>query len=431
MPIDTSASSINRATIRLLYLIVLAIALFVPKQPAAITALLALQLLLWLGSRLPLSELWSATRRLRLFFLLIFVAYAFVSTGQGNDRWLEGPYGLAINLSGLSLALIMCLRVLTLVLASAWVQRTVAPGALVEALARLRVPRPVALTVDATLALVGGAGGRGDGKGSGARRKRDEHKDEQQPDDNAARLTFAQIRQGDLSYFTALIDRQLERAREFLGERHPDLGERPLHDLTVILTVSVAIMSLKLLQVMPGLPIAPGHKNILVVPLFLFASRMTYMRWGGSTAGLAVGIVSFMLGYGKFGILENAHFVVPGVLADLLMPLAYARSRGMQIVQYAAIGAVLGFGRFAANLLVIVLAGAPQIAFVLFLPALISQVSFGALSCFVSLVIVNRAPESEALRTSAQPDPGSMEGDGKLTGTRSTDPPVNPKEHNV
>ena len=100
----------------------------------------------------------------------------------------------------------------------------------------------------------------------------------------------------------------------------------------------------------------------------------------------------------------------------------------MQIVQYAAIGAVLGFGRFAANLLVIVLAGAPQIAFVLFLPALISQVSFGALSCFVSVVIVNRAPEPGALRTSTQPDPGSKDGDGKLAGT---DPPVNPKEHNV
>ena len=158
---------------------------------------------------------------------------------------------------------------------------------------------------------------------------------------------------------------------------------------------------------------------------------MTYMRWGGSTAGLAVGIVSFMLGYGKYGILEIAHFVVPGVLADILMPLAHARSRGMQIVQYAAIGAVLGFGRFAANLLVIVLAGAPQIAFVLFLPALISQVSFGALSCFVSLVIVNRAPESEVLSTSAQPDPKSMQGDGKLGGKRGMDPPVNPKEHNV
>ena len=366
-----------------------------------------------------------------MFFLLIFVAYAFVSTGQDDDRWLQGPYGLAVNLSGLSLALIMCLRVLTLVLASAWVQRTSEPGALVEALARLRVPRSVALTVDATLALIGGAGKRGDGKGGGARRKRDEQKDGPRGDADAPQLTFAQIRHGDLSYFTALIDRQLKRARGFLGERHPDLGERPLHDLTVVLTVSVAIMSLKLLQVMPGLPIAPGHKNILVVPLFLFASRMTHMRWGGSTAGLAVGIVSFMLGYGKYGILEIAHFVVPGVLADILMPLAHARSRGMQIVQYAAIGAVLGFGRFAANLLVIVLAGAPQLAFVLFLPMLISQVSFGTLSCFVSLVIVNRAPEPEALRTSTQPDPGSMYGDGKLAGKRGTDPPVSPKEHNV
>jgi len=127
---------------------------------------------------------------------------------------------------------------------------------------------------------------------------------------------------------------------------------------------------------------------LLIVPLFLFAAHATMMRFGGYAAGTAVGIVSFKMGYGKFGILEIAHFAVPGLLADLLMPLAVAQGRGARLVQYALIGVALGLGRFTANLLVIFLAGAPQLAFVLFAPMLASQVIFGGLSCFVSLLFI-------------------------------------------
>ena len=200
----------------------------------------------------------------------------------------------------------------------------------------------------------------------------------------------ADIRAGRLAAVDELLQRTFRQSRQWLAERYPDLPHERLHDLTVILGISLTVMGLKVLQVLPGIPIASGHKNILIVPLLLFAANATHMRFGALAAGTATGIVSFLMGYGKFGILEIAHFAVPGLLADLLMPLARATSRGGKLFQFALMGAAIGMARFAANFLVIVLAGAPQLAFVLFLPMLASQLIFGTLSCFVSLLLVHR-----------------------------------------
>lgn len=349
--------------LKVVYLLVLAIGLFALRDPWAIGALLALQFMLWTVSRLPTQALLRATRRLWLFFAIIFVSYWFM---DGRD--------------GLALAAVMCVRVLTLVLASAWVQHSSAPGALAAGFRALRIPESVALTVDATLALLSGQQGRGGG-GGGGHGGGGKHALE-------ASLSWRDVRAGRLEWVTALVERSLRRAREWLGARYPALTPARLDDLTIIVAVSLTIMGLKVLQVLPGLPIASGHKNLLIVPLLLLAARATHMRFGGLAAGTAVGIVSFMLGYGKYGVLEIAHFAVPGLLADLLMPFLRAQRGAALVAQYAVAGVVLGAGRFAANLLVITLAGAPPLAFVFFAPMLASQVIFGALSCLVSAAIV-------------------------------------------
>lgn len=374
-------------TAKILYLLALALLLFALPEPRLIAALLALQFALWAVSRLPPRALVRATRRLWPFFLIIFISYAF--TGGDADRWVTVPVGgwsPDLNLTGLSVAALMCVRVLTLVLASAWVQQSSAPGALVGGMTRLRVPESVAVTVDATLALLGGQGGQ-NGAGGGHGRGRS---GERGRSDGEQTLGWRDVRRGRLDFITRLVERSLRRAHEWLGARYPELGAERLHDLTIIVAVSLAVMGLKVLQVLPGVPIASGHKNLLIVPLLLLASYATHMRFGGFAAGTTVGIVSFMLGYGKYGVLEIAHFAVPGLLADILMPFARASGRLGRLAQFAAIGVVLGLGRFAANFLVIVLAGAPQVAFFLFAPMLASQVIFGALSCFVSIFIVRK-----------------------------------------
>ncbi|MCZ6559681.1 MAG: energy-coupling factor transporter transmembrane component T [Gammaproteobacteria bacterium] len=376
--------------LKLFYLIALAFIMFAFDQPAVIVGLLVVQLLFWLGSALPVAGIWTAIRRLRLFFLIIILSFAFI--GTDNDQWHSipiGPWAIKINLTSIQLALLMCLRVITLVIASNWVRLSSPKDAFVGGLRAIGLPELVALGIDATLDNLGGGGGRGKGDGGGR------HRDKQPEQDNANSLTFAQIRSGDVTVATDWFARHFKKAREALADRYQDLPAATIHDLTIVLGVSLAIMSLKLLQILPGLPVAPGHKNILIIPLLLFAARATHGRFGATSTSMVAGIVSFMLGYGKYGILELAHFIVPGMLADVLTPLARATSRSGRLLQFILIGAVLGLGRFAANFLIIVLAGAPQIAFLLYLPILISQVTFGALSGFVSLVFPKDAKDLE------------------------------------
>jgi hypothetical protein len=394
-------TSDSTTSIKLIYLLALAVLMFVFKQAEVIVGLLVLQLLLWMISGLPLTGLWAAIRRLRLFFLVIVLSYAFLGTADpAADNWYPLPLGswvLEINLTGVQLAVLMCLRVIALVIGSNWVRLSSPQGSFIKGLRSIGLPELVAVGIDATLDNLGGQGaGRGQGKGAGGGRHRKGQAEEQDDEDG---LTFAQIRTGDITIITTWFARHFRKARAALQDKYQDLSEHKLHDLTVVLSVSLAIMSLKLLQILPGLPMAPGHKNILVIPLLLFAARATHGRFGATTTAMVAGIVSFMLGYGKYGILELAHFVVPGLLADVLTPLARASSRRGRLTQFILIGAVLGTGRFAANFLIIVLAGAPQIAFVLYLPMLASQVLFGAVSGFVSLVFPDDAAALESHAT--------------------------------
>lgn len=376
--------------LKLFYLVALACIMFAFDQPAVIVGLLVAQLLFWLGSALPLAGIWAAIRRLRWFFLIILLSYAFI--GADTDQWYSvtiGPWAMKISLTSMQLALLMCLRVITLVIASSWVRLSSPKDAFVGGLRAMGLPELVALGIDATLDNLGGGARHGKGDGGGR------HRNKQPAQADANSLTFAQIRSGDVTVATDWFASHFKKAKEALADRYQELPAATIHDLTIVLGVSLAIMSLKLLQILPGLPIAPGHKNILIIPLLLFAARATNGRFGATSTSMVAGIVSFMLGYGKYGILELAHFIVPGMLADVLSPLARATSRPGRLLQFILIGAILGLGRFAANFLIIILAGAPQIAFVLYLPILLSQVTFGALSGFVSLVFPKDAKDLE------------------------------------
>lgn len=207
-----------------------------------------------------------------------------------------------------------------------------------------------------------------------------------------AQIGWADVRAGRVQAFLDVFERGLERARRWLAERYPELDAARVRDLSLVLALCLTVMGLKVLQVLPGIPFASGHKNILIVPLFLYVAHATNMRFGAFAAGTAVGIVSFLLGYGKFGVLEIAHFALPGLLADLITPWLRATTPAGRLAQYVVAGTVLGLGRFAANFLAILLAGAPDVAFLLFAPLLVSQVAFGALSGFVSVLLIKPRP---------------------------------------
>lgn len=391
--------------VKLGYLVAVVLALLVAPSPLTTLILLTVQAALWSLFPVGWRPLARILKRLGVFFLVIGISYTFFSSGDVQvDRWMDlrlGPWTIAINLAGISAAFTMCLRVLVLVMASVWVQASGSPGDLVRAIERFGVPRFIAASIDGTIQLAsgGGGGGMGGGGGRGQGRGGMEKRDK-------ISLGFKQLRHGNLGFITEMVERGLDRAERFVLRANPDMDREQAQDIAIIVGMATAIMGTKLLQILPGIPIAPGHKNVVIIPFLLLASRLTHRRFGGLWTGLTAGVVSVLSGYGQYGVLEIAQFAMPGLMADLLLPLVRpSHPKWLRFIGFGLVGGLLGIGRFTANVLVILLAGAPGVAFVLYLPMLASQVFFGTISAFVSMAVLDLASR----RTAVVPTDGLIE----------------------
>lgn len=383
------------------YLLVLASGLFFVGDWRIILGLIVLQAGLWLHTGLGLGELLRGTSRLKWFFLLIIISYLLIPPeGTLPDfRFNFRRFEVGVYFSGLNHAALMLSRVFLLVFASLWVRLSEPAGAFVAALGRLGLPENIAIVVDAGLSLAGGGQesgakksggkGRGDGSGGGGG-KRHQDPGETREQGGWRKISFADIRHARFSFMDEIIGTALQKSRAYLHEHYPQMGESVRRDAAILLAVVVAIMSLKLLQILPGIPFASGHKNVVVIPLLLMASLATTSRFGGFSAGIAAGIVSFLLGYGKFGIFEILQFALPGLMADLLRPVLVGGTGFMLLLRMTILGALLGLSRFAANFMVLMLAGSPELAWLAFTPMLISQIVFGGLSGLACVYIVKR-----------------------------------------
>jgi hypothetical protein len=398
---------------KLWYLLVVVLALLLFPSPTTTLVLLLAQACLWAASPLGWRPLAKIVKRLAVFFVIITISYAFFSAGDDQtDRWTDvavGPWTVAINMAGLSLALMMCLRVFVLVAASVWVQESGKPGDFVQALEQFRVPRFVAASIDGTIQLVSGAGGGGGGTGGHGGGGRGQGRGGMEKRGSVS-IGFEQLRRGDLSFMTEMVERGLDRAERLVARANPEMDGEQAKDIAIIVGMATAIMGTKLLQILPGLPVAPGHKNVVIIPFLLLASRLTRRRFGGFWTGLTAGVVSVLSGYGQYGVLEIAHFAVPGIMADLLVPLVRpSHPRWLRFIEFGLVGGLLGIGRFTANFMMILLAGAPGMAVVLYLPMLASQVIFGGLSAFVSMAVLdlvsNRASRASSGLSEAAPKP--------------------------
>src|SRR5690606_14619438 len=137
---------------------------FLPWQEA-VGAVAAVQLFLWLYLGLGFRPLLMQLRKLLIFCAVILIAYSLVGEDPATDRWrdidLLWGYQLEINLHGAGVGLTMVLRIIAVVLAS-HVARAGDAKALAAGLRGIGMPKMAALSLDATLSLLGsGSGGRG------------------------------------------------------------------------------------------------------------------------------------------------------------------------------------------------------------------------------------------------------------------------------
>jgi hypothetical protein len=101
-----------------------------------------------------------------------------------------------------------------------------------------------------------------------------------------------------------------------------------------------------------------------------------------------MGVVSFLLGDGKYGPFEICKHVAPGLICDAIVPLVTRGSRMPGPIGWSLIGGVIAIGRFATILVVTALVAAPRVAYAVLIPGLTVHLIFGVLSGYVSYHLV-------------------------------------------
>jgi hypothetical protein len=188
---------------------------------------------------------------------------------------------------------------------------------------------------------------------------------------------------GDVGGLVQRLERQIERAHAHIG------GER---DVAVIAGITLTMLGIRALKILPSIPFAPGHKLVLLTPLYILASMMTRSRFGATLTGLVMGTVAFLLGDGKYGIFEILKHVAPGVMCDLLVPGLSRRKLGG--LGWSIFGMLVAFGRFGTILCIVAWVQAPKIAYAMLGPGLLVHGTFGAASGYITYQLIRSAKDT-------------------------------------
>jgi cytochrome c oxidase subunit IV len=156
--------------------------------------------------------------------------------------------------------------------------------------------------------------------------------------------------------------------------------------------MALTMLGVKALKVLPNIPFAPGHKLVILTPLYIVVAAKTRSRFGATLCGVTMGTVAFLLGDGRYGIFEILKHVAPGLVCDLTVPYMVRTQRGR--LAWSALGGFIGAARFITIFVVTLAVQAPAVAYAILLPGLAVHTFFGILSGYVSHQLVRATQPS-------------------------------------
>jgi hypothetical protein len=412
------ASYLNRHPwLLVVYLLAITVAAFFTPtawKPYVVVSLIALQCVILVALRKVDRSLWRIFDRLKFLFVFLIAVNALLPGEADHEYWQASDW-LAVDLTGARQGLLMCAQILLVVVTTHVVRSVGDERTFINGLRSLRVAPLLAYSLDTTLALLdgslkksgGGGMGRGDGTGGGGghhgasarwfswfgrRQAGDATTDApqtQQP--NGVIALFRALRNRDLSPFVERINQVLQDASahaERLG-----LSERRAHDVGVIGGVGAAMMAFKLVKILPGIPALAGMKTVFFIPLYMLAADRTNSRWGATMAGGIMGFIGFLNGDSRYGIFEVLKHVAPGLVVDLVWPLA--KKFQLRFSVLLVVGLLAAAARSSTQFAMVMLLGADKSElYLLPLPKLISNVIAGFLSIFVSYAVLRKLGSS-------------------------------------
>jgi hypothetical protein len=420
---QTHPLSADAAVLKVIYLLgVTAVAFVIPAAAATRSArwfvlpvLLALQVFVLLACRIGVNDVIRPVWRLKWLFLFLIGIYFLLppehrETGDAIIYWRVPLTGwlLPLNLSGLERAVLMCFQILTLVLASMVVRSTGSGDDLAAGLRAFNLPSLFVYSLDYTLELLGGAqrSRRGAGTGQGG-----------------SLSIVRRLLHGEIGGFAETVRANIEKAGE-RARRRADIGAHLTHDTGIVTGIAMCMASVKVLKILPGLPFAPGHKVVLLFPLYVLASRLTYSRWGGTAAGSIMGVIAFLQGDGRFGILEILKHITPGLVIDMGEPLV--RRLPSWAFGYCLLGLAAAVARTSTDFILVVLLGARAEVYLFPAAVLVPNLIAGLLSGFVTSYVLRAfasSGEPKLVRTDAGAARDTRGEQGATSSTTTAPPP--------
>jgi len=138
----------------------------------------------------------------------------------------------------------------------------------------------------------------------------------------------------------------------------------------------------------------------------VLAARLTHSRWGGTVAGSIMGVIAFLQGDGRFGVLEILKHVTPGLVIDLADP--FVRRLPAWALGYSILGLAAAVARTTTEFAVVFLLGSRAEVYIFPAARLIPNLLAGFLSGFVTMFVLRAfGPSSRSNAGDAETQTGA------------------------
>lgn len=367
---------ILKNSLKILYIFIAGIGVFFLNNIWILLGIIAAHLALYFFIKNPkksLRFLW----KVKWFVLLIFLFHAF--TGEDNikvlviQRW---KWTLALSYDGMLTGAIMACKLIAMLLITQTVRFSMKKNEFVLGLVGLGLSRSISQIIDQIIEVVNSEKkGKGNGKGKGKGKNKN-------ADNKGETRAIDVLLKGQVGN----IPKKLVNRLNFAADKFKN------NPNATIASSSLAITLIRMVKIAPGLPLAPGHKNILVIPVFIHGIHKSEKKFAGLQIGSISGILHFSMGFGKFGPLGILEFGILGLVIDLMLKLPVKKTNLLYLM---AIGAMGGLTRIATEIALAYILGMTSVFYILYLPYIISQISFGIASGFISRAILKTNDNNE------------------------------------
>ncbi len=350
--------------LKILYILIAGVGVFFINNIYFLLGVIGFHLLLFLVVKNPQKSL-KFIWKVKWFILIIFLFHALSFSGEIQLLKLKN-WVLTLSYDGLLAGSIMACKLISMLFITQVVRLSMASGEFVQGMTKLGLSKNNSDIIDQIMTIVTEEKGKkGKGKGKG--------KNKQESDIQSKDVLL----KGKIGNIPNRIFEKITFAK----------GKFTDNPNAIVAASSLSVTLIRLVKIAPGLPLAPGHKNILLMPVMIHGIVKSKNRFAGSQIGFISGILHFSMGFGKYGPLGIVQFALLGFILDLLFKIPVNKSRLWFLMLAGGIG---GLVRISSEVLLAVILGMPNTFFLVLLPYIISQVAFGAASGFITKPLIKQ-----------------------------------------